>query len=969
MLSAAHSQALAHPQVAARVAQELSKYIPERRPGENLEMVQALARNDVAASKQKEIELFVYQLSNNLIEDEDDAYIDEEGKYTKIIKVFRDIRIPLAVWKGHFERTLEHPTGRAFVQNLLSAAVNTLSLDLCEALLDAGAEPDAIVDSWMTGYRERPIQISMDSRIANTEMLELFIRHGAVVDLTTRWEDRTALHKAAQYSTVEDVEILVDAGADVMLGTEFRFAMGSVLTCAAQGGRWRDHELDEDDDDGDEPNRPPTIKKKFVKQCRTVATVKYLLPFFSPESDYDLIHGGLVAAASSKRTDLIPLFLEAGADVNMISPQGYTPLLASAVCSYRNGHRRICKLLLDLGADPNRGCNVGFKAKGRLLPLHVAAAHGEERMVQLLIEGGSRIDARVALRTEHHAEMLGSIFTSPYSAMPTLLKEMTHCTSPLQLALYRNVGAEWSHNKKGTGAALALVRAGATLYGGELAQAAAFPDLDLIRELLARGADVNETDFRDRTALRNCINFRNFNLVQPLLDAGARLSSAEMTSAVKTGNRATVELLLRQGGTLAEGPRSGQRILEAAATSKNWDMLCWLAQSKHAMGSPYDSSVVCAAVCSGLGSADTWEATIDTLLLHRPAGIPVDLMEATAMGCAAVSGHTAMFNRLLQLGTPKVCSMPYGRAHALRAIALGHRRELSNLYAKAFWNNPKNLTTSTLTPAIVAGRWKVIDALLDSGCRPDKLSLLAALEFAFIRRWDKEEWSPKKLQDHTDKTLRLVTRLTDVMELSDVDHAADPALGTPLQLAAKFKRPDIVRHLVSLGVDVNRPPPTGRDGIFGSLLPRTALQAAVEVGDSDMIDLLLLAGADVSAPAAMEAGATALQIAASAGQIGTARRLISLGADVNAPGAVFYGRSALAAAAERGRLDTVKFLLEVGADASGDDEDGYYRAVWLAKKNGYTSVVNVLREWRTVQCGEDHDSDVSFYESSGYGSD
>ncbi|CAI4214358.1 unnamed protein product [Parascedosporium putredinis] len=805
-------------------------------------MVQALARNDAAASKQKEIELFVYQLSNNLIEDEDDTYVDEEGKYTKI---------------------MTHPTGRAFVQNLLSAAVNTLSLDLCEALLDAGADPDAIVDSWMTGYRERPIQISMDSRIANTEMLELFIHHGAVVDLTTRWEERTALHKAAQYSTVEDVKILVDAGADVMLGTEFRFGMGSVLTCAAQGGRWRDHELDEDDDGG-EPNDRPTIKKTCVKQCRTVPIVKYLLPFFSQEVDYDLIHGGLVAAASSKRTDLIPLFIDAGADRVQRRVQGQGP--------------------------PS--------------PLHVAASHGEERMVQLLIEGGSRIDARVALRTEHHAEMLGSIFTSPYSAMPTLLKEMAHCTSPLQLALYRNTGAEWSGNQKGTGAALALIRAGATLYGGELAQAAAFPDLDLIRELLARGADVNETDFRNRTALRNCINFRNFKLVQPLLDAGARLSGAEMASA------------------------SEQRILEAAATSKNWDMLCWLVQSKQGMGSSYSSSVVCAAVCSGLGSAETWEATIDTLLLHRPPSIPVDLMEATAMGCAAVCGHTALTT-------------------ALRAIALGHRRQLSNLYTKAFWNNPRNLTTSTLTPAIVAGRWKIIDALLDSGCRPDKLSLLAALEFAFIRRWDREEWSPEKLQDHTDKTLRLVTRLTDVMELSDVDHAADPTLGTPLQLAAKFKRPDIVRHLVSLGVDVNKPAPTGKGGIIGSLLPRTALQAAVEVGDSDMIDLLLLAGAD----------------------IGTARRLISLGADVNAPGAAFYGRTALAAAAERGRLDTVKFLLEIVANASGDDEDGYYRAVWLAKKNGYTSVVNVLREWRTVQCGEDHDSDVSFYESSGYGSD
>jgi len=144
---------------------------------------------------------------------------------------------------------------------------------------------------------------------------------------------------------------------------------------------------------------------------------------------------------------------------------------------------------------------------------------------------------------------------------------------------------------------------------------------------------------------------------------------------------------------------------------------------------------------------------------------------------------------------------------------------------------------------------------------------------------------------------------------------------------------------------------TMRTGIYfqGSLLeykPRTALQAAVGVGNTELVDLLLSHGADARAPAFLDNGATALQLAAMKGLLGVARKLLESGASCNedAPGP--WGRTALEGAAEQGRLDMVQLLLSHGVETTGPSRGLFVNAVKLATQNAHYAVTDLLRNSR-----------------------
>jgi hypothetical protein len=122
---------------------------------------------------------------------------------------------------------------------------------------------------------------------------------------------------------------------------------------------------------------------------------------------------------------------------------------------------------------------------------------------------------------------------------------------------------------------------------------------------------------------------------------------------------------------------------------------------------------------------------------------------------------------------------------------------------------------------------------------------------------------------------------------------------------------------------------------------RTDLPAAAENGYVEFVrHILLYGGADVNTSVART---TALQVSAIKGYVGIAKMLLDAGADVNAPAALEYGRTALEGAAEHGRIDMVQLLLNAGARLCGPGDAQYRKAMDLAKENGHQTVRQLIK--------------------------
>jgi ankyrin repeat protein len=123
-----------------------------------------------------------------------------------------------------------------------------------------------------------------------------------------------------------------------------------------------------------------------------------------------------------------------------------------------------------------------------------------------------------------------------------------------------------------------------------------------------------------------------------------------------------------------------------------------------------------------------------------------------------------------------------------------------------------------------------------------------------------------------------------------------------------------------------------------TFLGDTALHMAVTSGNTNMVAVLLDAGADVNAKG--DSNVTPLHLAAFSGNAQIAEALLKAHADVNAVG-YRHNDTPLHVAALHGHASVVKLLLAHGADASAVDML-HKTPLQLAQENQKTNVIAVL---------------------------
>ena len=138
------------------------------------------------------------------------------------------------------------------------------------------------------------------------------------------------------------------------------------------------------------------------------------------------------------------------------------------------------------------------------------------------------------------------------------------------------------------------------------------------------------------------------------------------------------------------------------------------------------------------------------------------------------------------------------------------------------------------------------------------------------------------------------------------------------------------RTLLDQGVAVNRPTADGS----------TALHWAVHRGDLELVDILLKAGADVSA--ANRYAVEPLSLAALNGDRVVIERLLDAGADANTT--LPEGETVLMTVARTGEVAAIRALVAAGANVNArDDVHGQSALMWAAAK-GHARAIHVLIE-------------------------
>ncbi|KAL9606529.1 MAG: hypothetical protein Q9179_000315 [Wetmoreana sp. 5 TL-2023] len=458
----------------------------------------------------------------------------------------------------------EHHVG-CYGSALVAAIVNS-EHDAVRLLLQRGADPSMQVGS----KYQYPI-IAAARLWHNVEEVQLLIDAGADVN-ASGGTFHTALQAAAVDGNHETMRVLLDAGADMhasggLYGNALSAAYceGYYLCTGLLWERGVSNRLR-----GGKYGTP--LGSALSGACQTLITFLIKEHHADPNELLNDYYGSpLHFCIWNGRRDsdvLINLFIEYGADPNGIGPSGFggyygTPLNVAV----RKGYTSIMKLLLEKGADPNTsGSRKGYTS------LELACVCARMEAFNLLLEHNPDINGHGRHGTPLQAAAFGG-------AKP-IVKELLHRRADIKTS-------------------------GLGPYGDCLQAAAIQAKEDIVRFLIKRGANVRVKGGRFGSVLQAASVRCSKTLVDFLIHKGANIDEQggrykiALQAACAAGNKAVVLTLLEQKANVnIFGGRYGSA-LQAACVRGDVDVVRMLVEHGadiESKGGYYGSAIDAAAL-------------------------------------------------------------------------------------------------------------------------------------------------------------------------------------------------------------------------------------------------------------------------------------------------------------------------------------------------------------------------------------
>jgi ankyrin repeat protein len=338
-------------------------------------------------------------------------------------------------------------------------------------LLKAGADPNTAMPGGAT-------VLMAAARTGNIDAVTLLVASGANVNATEPTRGQTALMWAAGEGHADVIKALVTAGADIR-------ATSRAPAAAAQAS-------------GDSTYR------------RSVARIDVFTPY--------------LMAVRANRLEAAAALLDAGVDVNETTPDGTSAL----VLAIHNAHFDMASFLLDRGADPNaarqgwtplhqllrvRSLNIGFfphpEKLSRTSPVELATK---------LLDKGADVNARLTKPiTDGYRN-----FWNQMAATPILMAAKGADAEMMRLLLERGADPSLS-NASGTTPLMAA--SGVEMFNPNEDSGTNEEALECVTIAVEAGGDVNQANKAGDTALHGAAWRGANDIIQLLVDKGARLDA------------------------------------------------------------------------------------------------------------------------------------------------------------------------------------------------------------------------------------------------------------------------------------------------------------------------------------------------------------------------------------------------------------------------------------------------------------